>query len=352
VRAVDVIRETETVVSLQLAALDGQPLPAALPGQFIVLRLGLGDRQPPAARSYSLSGRPGSSGYRVSVKREPHGVFSTFVHSTIHPGAVLEISAPRGRFTLAKASAPVPPVRPVLLLSAGIGATPVLAMLHALAESDSPPQVWWLHGARNSVEHAFAAESRVLLARLANARSEICFSSPLPADTLGKDYTHRGRLDARFLEDLGIPADAEAYVCGPQRFMDDVRAALTRAGLTDAHIHSEVFGAGPSITPGIAAGPAVPPHQPAGRPGGGPGVTFSRIGLSAPWREDFGSVLELAEACDVPVRWSCRTGVCHTCVTGLLAGSVHYDPPPLDLPADGQVLVCCAVPDADVVLDL
>jgi len=346
VRAVEITRETETVVSLRLAAEDGQSLPAALPGQFVALRLNLGDGQPPATRSYSLSGPPGSSSYRISVKREPAGVFSAFMHTRVRPGAVVEISAPRGRFTLDAGETPV------LLLSAGIGATPVLAMLHALVQADTGREVWWLHGARNSAEHVFVAEARALLAQLPNARTQICYSAPLPTDVIEGDYTHRGRLAADFLQSLPIPHDSHAYICGPQAFMTDVQAALSSLGVPAGQIHTEVFGAGPAQTPGIAAGPVAPPHRPAGTAGHGPSVSFTRSGLTVPWREDFISLLELAEACAVTTRWSCRTGICHSCEVGLLAGTVSYDPPPVDLPADGNVLICCATPDDDVVVDL
>jgi ferredoxin-NADP reductase/MOSC domain-containing protein YiiM len=345
-RVVDVVSETETVVSLRLAAADGQPLAAALPGQFVAVRLQLDSGQPPTSRSYSLSGAPGSPDYRVSVKREPVGVVSRFIHTSLRAGAVVEMAAPRGRFTLEASEAPV------LLLSAGIGATPVLSMLHALAQAGSAREVWWLHGARNSTEHPFAAEVRALLARLPNARTQICYSAPLPTDKLGRDYTHRGRLAADFLDTLPIPVQGHAYICGPERFMTDVQVALTRLGLDAVHIHTEVFGAGPALTPGIAGRPVTPPHPPAGEPGQGPEVTFSRSGITVPWREDVDSLLELAEACDVPTRWSCRTGICHTCEVGLLAGTVSYEPPPVDLPADGNVLVCCATPGDDVVIDL
>jgi ferredoxin-NADP reductase/MOSC domain-containing protein YiiM len=346
VRVVDVVTETDTVVSLRLAATDGQDLPASRPGQFVALRLDLGDGQPPTSRSYSLSGPPGPAGYRVSVKREPHGSFSAFVHSTIRTNAVVEMSAPRGRFTLDTGESPV------LLVSAGIGATPVLSMLYALVQTGSAREVWWLHGARNSTEHVFAAETRELLARLPNAHTQMCYSAPLPTDAEGRDYTCRGRLTADSLQNLAVPPQAHAYICGPQRFMTDVQAALVSLGVNAADVHTEVFGAGPALTPGIAAGPVTPPHPPSGEPGAGPSVTFARSGLTVPWREDFLSVLELAEACDVPSRWSCRTGICHTCETGLLAGAASYDPAPVDLPADGNVLVCCAVPDADLVVDL
>jgi len=345
-RVVEVVSETETVVSLRLAAGEGQELPAAQPGQFVVVRLNLGDGRPPAARSYSLSGSPSSSGYRISVKREPHGVFSAFVHDEIRAGAVLDLSAPRGRFALD------PGEGPVLLLSAGIGATPVLSMLHALVDAGSTREVWWLHGARNSAEHVFAAEARALLAQLPNAHAQICYSAPLATDVLGQDYTRKGHLGADSLQNVPLSSPAHAYICGPQRFMTEVQAALESLGMEAAHTHTEVFGAGPATTPGIAAAPLPRPHPPEGEPGSGPTVSFARSGLTVPWREDFASVLELAEACDVPTRWSCRTGICHTCEVGLLAGKVSYDPQPVDAPADGDVLVCCAVPAVDLVVDL
>jgi ferredoxin-NADP reductase/MOSC domain-containing protein YiiM/ferredoxin len=345
-RVVDVVRETGTVVSLHLAASDGSALPAALPGQFVALRLDISAPQPLTARSYSLSGAPGSPVYRVSVKREPEGVVSQFIHSRLRPGAIVEMAAPRGHFTLNAGDTPV------LLLSAGIGATPLLAMLHALVQAGSTREIWWMHGARNSTEHAFAAEVRALLELLPNVRSRIFYSAPAASDRLGVDYTDRGRLGSDVVADLAVPSDADAYVCGPSAFMADVTSALGRRGMDPAHLHTEVFGAGAAITPGIAARPGTLPHPPVGEPGRGPAVTFARVGLTVPWRDDVASLLELAEACDVPARWSCRTGVCHTCEAGLLGGAVSYDPPPVDPPAAGNVLVCCAQPGEDVVIDL
>jgi ferredoxin-NADP reductase/ferredoxin len=345
-RVVDTVRETDTVLSLRLASTDGEPLPAALPGQFIALRLDIGDGGPPTTRSYSLSGPVGAPDYRVSVKREPDGVVSAAVHERIRAGQIVQVAAPRGGFVLQ------PGDGPVLLLSAGIGATPLLAMLYSLAGAGSTREVWWLHGARNSGEHPFAAEVRSLLRRLPNSRSEICYSAPLSSDMIGSDFTHRGRLGPDFLGGLPIPRDALAYVCGPQVFMDDIGTGLADLGVDPAHIATEVFGARTAITPGIAAGSVTPPHPPAGIAGAGPDVTFARSGLTVPWRGDVSSLLELAEACDVPVRWSCRTGICHTCESGLVAGPVSYDPPPIDLPADGNVLICCASPSGEVVIDL
>jgi ferredoxin-NADP reductase/MOSC domain-containing protein YiiM len=341
----EVTQESTSVVSLRLADLAGSDLPAALPGQFLTLRLRPG-HGPPLLRSYSMSGAPGTGTYRISVKREPHGAASQFVHDHVRAGDQLEVAAPRGTFVLQSDDAPV------VLISAGVGATPVLAMLHALASAGSSRQVWWLHGARSKADEAFAAESQSLLAGLANGHRYVCFSRPGAADALGPDYDAAGHLTAKVLTSLGLPATAEAYICGPAKFMTDVSIALGHLGFDRSRIRTEVFGAGPASTPGIATSVARPPHQPSGRPGEGPEIAFARSGISARWGAEYGSLLEFAEACDVPVRWSCRTGVCHTCETPLMSGTVRYSPEPIDEPGEGSLLICCSAPSSDVVLDL
>ena len=346
-RVLDRSVETPSVVSVRLGPVDGRPLPSALPGQFVTVRLtdGRGQR---VARSYSLSGPPGPE-YRLSVKREDGGVGSALVHDRLPVGAELDVAAPRGRFTLADGTSAV------LLLSAGIGVTPVLAMLHALVRSASRRPVWWVHAARNSREHVLADEAQRLLQQLPGAQQVICYSAPLEQDREGVDYTHRGRPTEALLGALGLPAGADAYLCGPQAFLDGMRAALAGLGLDGGAVHVELFGAGPGLAPGIAAASRaapVRPHPPAGPPGDGPTVAFARSGLSVRWSPRYPSLLELAEACDVPVRWSCRTGVCHTCEVGLLAGRVGYDPEPVDDPAEGNVLICCAAPLEELTVDL
>jgi len=337
-------RESESVASVYLADPHGAAVPPALPGQFLTLRLNVGDSAPPLLRSYSLSGAPGADTYRVSVKREPHGAGSRFVHTHVHAGDMLEVAAPRGTFVLQ------PGESPVLLISAGVGATPVLAMLHALADTRSSRDIWWLHSARNRAEQPFAAESRALLAQLTSGHQHICYSRPRPNDVPGRDYQTQGRLSASVLAALNAPRDAEAYLCGPAAFMADTSAALAALGID--RVHTEIFGATPAQTPGIATAPPRPPHPPPGAPGDGPQVSFARSGLTVPWATGYASLLELAEACDVPVRWACRTGVCHTCETNLMSGTVSYAPDPVDEPAQGSALICCSEPAGDLVLDL
>jgi ferredoxin-NADP reductase/MOSC domain-containing protein YiiM len=338
-------QESNSVFSLVLVPADGKPLAPALPGQFVVLRLHMQSGAPPVLRSYSLSDLPGTKHYRVSIKLEEKGLASTYLHTRIKPGSNLEVSAPRGSFTLRSGG------EPVVLLSGGVGATPVLAMLHALAAEKSSRPVWWLHGARNHEDHPFREESRTLLQRLKYGHSYIQYSRPGPADQKGVDFDAAGHLAVSAFEEIGVPHDGQFYLCGPTAFLREITAGLNAWGLVADHIHTEIFGTLDSITPGMKA-ETHSPHLLAEPAGSGPQVSFARSGLTLPWDVKYQSLLELAEACDVPVRWSCRTGVCHTCETALIAGDVEYDPEPLDPPAKGDALICCSRPRGEVVLDL
>ncbi len=341
-----ITHESDSVISLRLADPTGAPLPAGRPGQYITLRVQPDGQKRDVLRNYSLSGPPTAGYYRITVKREPSGVASSYLHDRVAVGDQLDIAAPRGTFILDQTDAPV------LLISAGIGATPVLAMLQSLAQNHSEREIWALHGARNGGEHSFAAEARVLLGSLPNARSHVYYSRPGPDDLEGRDYDSAGHLTASSLAELNPPSDGEAYLCGPTAFMDDISAGLAALGLDASRIHTEPFGPAAGVTPGIAAAPGRAPHPPAGQPGDGPTIAFARSDLTIPWSSDYGTLLELAESCDVPVRWSCRTGVCHTCETTLIAGNVDYSPDPVEPPIEGSVLICCSRPRDDIVLDL
>ncbi|HEY0793428.1 MAG TPA: MOSC and FAD-binding oxidoreductase domain-containing protein [Chthoniobacterales bacterium] len=345
-RVAKVNRETANVISLSLEQTDGAPLPAALPGQFLVLRLRLQPGLPPILRNYSMSGAPGANAYRVSIKHELNGAASSFLHNHVNAGDVLEVSAPRGGFTLRSGDGPV------VLVSAGIGATPVLPMLHALAAGSSAREVWWLYGARNRHEHPFANESRGLLQKLAHGQSHIVYSKADAEDQLGVDYDSAGHLTVSLVDRLRVPRDADFYLCGPPSFLRSFTAGLGGWGVEPTKIHAEAFGPEQSMTPGIAPSLPRPVHLPAGTPGAGPQVSFTRSGLTVPWNSSFLSLLELAEACDIPVKWSCRTGVCHTCECALIGGAIDYQPAPLEPPTEGNLLICCAQPRGGVEIDL
>ena len=346
-RVESITPESTDVISIRLATDGFEATEPPRPGQFLTVRVRPGPGAAPLLRTYSLSGAPSTREYRISVKRESHGAASGYLHTVLRVGDVLDAGAPRGAFVLE------PSRRPVVLISAGVGATPVLAMLHALTTESASRPVWWLHAARDSSRHPFRAEVSELLAELADPHRLVCYSRPMPSDRLGDAYDVAGHLTGAVMDERGVPVDADFYMCGPERFMHDVGAALAARGAAPNRVRSEIFGAEDAITPGVVKGaPKPPPHPPPGDPGSGAPISFARSNLAVPWDPAFGSLLEFAEACDVPVRWSCRTGVCHTCVTGLVSGEVRYDPEPLEPPDPGDVLLCCCQPTGELVLDL
>jgi ferredoxin-NADP reductase/MOSC domain-containing protein YiiM len=346
-RVVAIDRESADVLSVSMRSRDGKPLPQALPGQFVVLRLRRSRGSSPLLRMYSLSGPPSRERYRISVKIEPNGAAGTYLSEHVRVGDVLDVSAPRGTFVLQSGK------RPVVLLSGGIGATPVLAMLHALAAARSARPVLWLHAARDGQHHPFAAEVRRLMPRLTHGRHYVCYSSPDHRDKMGGDFDAAGRPSRSLLDKIGIARQADVYICGPNRFTADMKEALAKLGVARERVHTEIFSGGEPMNPGFASTVARAPHPPESDANTGPLVSFARSGIAAHWNASaYQSILELAEACDVPVRWSCRTGVCHNCESGLVSGAVAYGPEPLDQPADGNLLICCSQPTNDVVIDL
>jgi ferredoxin-NADP reductase/MOSC domain-containing protein YiiM/ferredoxin len=339
--------ESTDVRSFELAAEGGSPLPSALPGQHIMVRMRPSPDAPAVTRNYSLCGSPGSPNYRIGVKNE-HGLASGFLHQNVRAGSRLEVSAPRGSFTLAAGATAA------VLISAGVGVTPMLAMLGAAAAIDAGASrpVWWLHSARDRAHHSFAKEADDLLGAIRASHRCVIYSRPAPGDMLGQDFDRSGHLSLQLLHELGIPQDGDFYLCGPSRFLEDFQHGLAAWGIPWPRVHVEVFGPASPLTPGISGVAAALPHRPDGPAGAGPMVTFLRSGLAVPWDSRFGSLLELAEACAVPVRWSCRSGVCHNCESGLMEGELVYAPEPLDSPAEGNALLCCARPITAVALDV
>ena len=344
-RVAEVRPESASVTSFRLVADDDAAGSAtADPGQYLTVRVRPDGAAGALTRSYSLSDLPGERGYRISVKRD--GVASRWLQEHLQVGDRVDAAAPRGSFVL-RAGA-----RPVVLISAGVGATPVVAMLHALAREPTTRAVWWLHGARNRAEHAFAAEADALLAALPDRHRVVAYSRPGPADVLGADYDVAGRLDLATLERAGTPKDADYYVCGPDAFMRAIGAALTAHGVEPDRVATETFGVVAVHASGIVSTGDRAPHAPDGPAGTGPTVTFARSDVAVRWDDRFGNLLDLADACDVPVGFGCRIGVCHNCESGLFSGSVAYDPDPLEPPPEGRILVCCSRPASELTLDL
>ena len=288
-------------------------------------------------RNYSLSGPPDAGYYRITVKREHDGAASGYLHTRLAVGDQLDIAAPRGTFILDRTAAPV------LLISAGIGATPVLAMLHALAEEHSEREIWWLHGARSSRDHSFAAEARALLASLPNAHAHVCYSRPGPDDLEGRDFDSAGRLTASLLAELEPPRDAEAYLCGPAPFMEEISAGLAAIGIDASHIHTEPFGPAPGLTPGIAATPArtAPPARRA-RP-----ETARRSSSRAATSRSRGATT--TRACSSSPKHATFPSAGRAAPVSATTAKRRSSPAPStttptrsNRPADGSALICCS----------
>jgi MOSC domain-containing protein YiiM/ferredoxin-NADP reductase len=335
-----VVRESADVRSVRLAPADGAPPPSWRPGQFVPVRLR--DAAGPLVRSYSLSSLAGAD-LRVSVKREGRG--STAVHE-LRVGSSVEVGAPRGGFGFDPGGA-----EPVALISAGVGVTPLLACLLAQADVQPRRRLVWVHVARSPAEHSFAAEADDALAAMPDAVRHLRYTAPGAAGLGDAD----GRLTPAALADLGVGPAFSAYVCGPAGFTAAVLDMLAALGLPAGAVHVESFGTATSARsdPRLDAVVVGRPHAPVPPADGGWPVTFARAGITTAFdAHRWASLLELAEACDVGVRWSCRSGVCHSCESALVEGAVAYAPDPVEPPGGDLVLVCCARPTGPVTLDL
>jgi len=324
------------VRSILLGVPEGGPLPPFIPGQHIVLKTTGADRAS-FIRTYSLSGSSDGGTYRISIKRETGGEASGYLQDSLRPGIEIDASSPRGTFMLDTES-----TGPVVLLSAGIGVTPMLSMLHALGKTTR--HVYWIHAERDGDHLCFRSEIESLLSMLPTAKRLIAFSHPSELDVLGGDYDLPGRLNMDSISSLDPPRTADFYLCGPALFLDAFKEGLTRWGVCPSRIHIEFFGA-------VAQTRAVVVPETANGEGRFQ-ITLTRSNRMVNWTKSSGSLLELMEAEEVPVSWSCRVGVCHTCELGLLDGRFDYAPAPLDPPGAGRILICCARPESDLALDI
>ena len=300
-------RESADVLSFAMQSADGHPLQMALPGQYVVLRLKPAGGQT-IFRSYSLSGPISTEHYRISVKIEPNGAAGNYLCDQLRVGDRLDISSPRGSFVLQ------PGERPVVLLSAGIGATPVLAMLHALAAARSMRQITWLHTARDGQHHPFAAEVRSLIRALTNGRSYVCYTRPNSIDKRGEDFNATGRFSRSLFDEFRLPQEADVYLCGPTRFMAEMKEALVALGVAPERVHVEIFNGGESRTPGVVAARTRDPHPPSDEVNTGFSVSFARSSISAHWvASRYGSILGNGRSVQRPS----AVGVSNRCLSQL-----------------------------------
>lgn len=327
--------ESGAIRSFYLEPEDGRGLAGYSAGQFLPIRVTPHGWKEPAVRTYTLSAAPGGPSYRISVKREGKGGVSDWLHDA-RVGDFVEAMSPRGDFTFE-----ADPRRPVVLISAGVGITPFIAMLDALLVNDGRTRhhapIWFVHGASNSDAQAFDPYLRAKARRHPELRTHVRYSRPLPEDGLGVTHDSVGAVDVELLKAILPFDDHEFYLCGPAPLMQGLYDGLIGLGVRDARIHFERFGPA-SVNRQVDAAPAENDAAEAVV------VTFAKSKKTARWRPDQGSLLDLAERAGVAPLSSCRSGICGTCSTRVVDGSVDYIPPPAhDLEA-GHALICIATP--------
>ena len=344
--------ESSVITSFYFAPVDDGALPDFSPGQHIPIQIAMPGLSEPVRRAYSLSNRPGEDVIRVSVKREaPPAIASSYLHDHVGIGSVVEMRAPAGRFVLNEES-----VRPVVLLSAGVGLTPMVSMLDHLIATKSERRIWYFHGAHSGREHAMRDHVRQIVQQHENVRAHACYGHPREQDIQGRDFDTRGRLSIEVLKNVLPWDDYEFYLCGPTQFMKTMAEGLMENGVRPDRIRWEAFSTDKPdfVVPGEAApgGPAEARDDSAAEVAAGTTVEFRRSGKIVGWEQGCESLLALAEANGVAVRSGCRTGECFTCAVRIISGDVSYVRELEEAPDDGSALICSAVPRGEVVLDL
>lgn len=345
------VPESQDITSFYIIPEDRVPLPVFLPGQYLTFKLNIPGRPRPVIRTYSISDGPCHEGYyRVTIKREPTQAEpslvsgSRYFHDLVEPGTRLSVAAPRGDFYLDPQE-----TTPVVLLSGGVGLTPMISMLEAIVHIGKKRPVWFVHATRNGVHHAMRKQMRQLAAENDNVRVHICYSRPRPEDVLGQDYDSPGHVTGALLKQLLPGKEMDFYLCGPSPFLMSLFKDLQSWGVPESRVRFELFGPAALLTEGTRR-----PLR-TSKPLEGASdieIVFLQSGVTARWDPGYDNLLDFAEDHDVYPEFDCRTGNCHTCMQELLEGEVDYTIEPLSPPTPGHILLCCTRPRTDLVIDV
>ena len=337
---------SQVIKSFYLESEDGARIACHKAGQFLPVEVQPPGTTEPIRRTYTISSAPNGSFYRLSIKKEPGeppGVTSNYFHDHVTVGSTIRAMTPRGKFVLDESS-----TRPIVLLSAGVGLTPMISMLEQLVKSSDScgcnRQVWFIHGATNSRTHAFDQQVKKLAQAHPCLDVHIRYSQPLEGEIEAANYQSTGHVDIDLVKSLLTLDDYEFYLCGPAPFMESLYEGLKDISVPDERIHYEFFGPGATLLrdqPGETTGLATDISDRAPVP-----VQFVKSGKEAIWEPAKGTLLDLAESEGLQPAYSCRSGICQTCTTRVLSGEVDYTESPMTPPADGEALICCAYPKA------
>ena len=327
-------RESPDVMSFVLEPRDPVPVGDAAPGQYVTISLPHDGEPVPRRRCYSISAVPDARSLRISVRRVGDDGVSALLHDKVGVGDEVFVGPPAGQFILDSA-----PPRTVALVSAGVGITPLLPMAEHLAREALGRDVWFIHAARDAKHHLFGEEAR----RIAGANPRIRLLTAYSRPQAGDICHHRGRLDARAIAAHVPIADTDFYICGPEAFMASLSRGLADLGAAPESIRTEAFEQNSAGTGLVLSGTFAerPPCT----------VTFARSDKRVTWTPEAGSLLDLALANGVEVQYSCRSGECQSCVQRIVSGGASYPSGEEPILARGQVLLCQAIPRADIALD-
>ncbi len=347
----DIVPESETISSIYLRRADGKRTACHEPGQFLPIRISIPGQDEPITRTYTLSDLSDGDRYRLSIKREGGAALvSNYLHEQAKPGFRLEAMAPRGKFVLDQESD-----RPAVLISAGVGITPMIAMSNFIISEGVRTRkfrrTYFIHGARNGRGHAFRNHIRDLAGTNKDFTAHFRYSQPTGNDRLGETHDSEGHVDIELLKSLLPFDDYDFYLCGPRPFMQSLYEGLMDLGISDERIHYESFGPAMAFKQRAAIEPPIE-----GEP---VSVAFAKSDTEAIWTADKGTLLDFAEEVGFSPDFSCRSGICGSCATTLVSGEVDYVEEPSAPLGDDEVLICCAVPrstssqpDSGLVLDL
>lgn len=344
------VPECADTFSFYLRPHDGKQLPAFKPGQYLTFQLSLPGSTKPIVRCYSLSDSARPDYYRVTIKRcppppdsaHPPGVGSSFFCDAVKEGDILDVKAPNGHFFL-----DIEKERPIVLISGGVGITPMVAMANALFEAKADREIWFFFGARNRTEHMLKQEVDELAAKYKNLRLYICYSRPSADEVMGRDFHHEGRVSVELFRKLLPSNNYDYFLCGPGAFMESITDGLRAWGVPDEWVHFEAFGpasvkrvATPAVKASLTAAPFV-----------GMEVTFAKSGQKVWWDQAYSSLLELAEAKGVKIDAGCRAGNCGSCLVAVKSGAVEYLGGHGAEAETGSCLTCICKPKGNLVID-
>lgn len=353
--------ESEVITSFYLEPEDGSGVACHNAGQFLPIEIQPPGATEPIRRTYTISNAPNGVFYRLSIKKEPAaqpdltpGAASNYFHDHVIAGSTIRAMTPRGKFILDESS-----TRPVVLLSGGVGVTPMISMLEQLSGHSGgcgcDRRVWFIHGAINSKYHGFDRYVRKLATDYSCLNVHIRYSRPADDDVEGKNFDSTGHIDIDLIKSLLPFDDYEFYMCGPPAFLESLYEGLKDLNVADERIHYEFFGPGATLLreqPGQTIGLAedLMDREPVL-------VRFAKSGTQATWDPSKGTLLDLAESEGMRPAYSCRSGICQTCSTKITAGQVDYLEAPMATPEAGEALICCSYPkladgDNEVVLDI